>query len=99
MAGIDITPSITAGFTFGEALLALITKTLPSDADKSAAFKAKYPRMFMRVRISILKQMFRYMKLHRNISVSEFVDFVGGTYTDAEKKDIVDILSTELAEK
>jgi len=103
MSGVDpvsnVSTALTAGFSLGEAITALITKTLPSDEDKTLAFKAKYPKLYVRVRTHTLQQMFRYLKHHRSISVPEYVDFVGGVYSDQDKKDLVNMLTAELSGK
>ena len=94
--GVDVAPAITAGFTFGEALLALITKTLPSDEQKLASFKARYPEMYMKVRMHILNQSFRYMRHHRAISPEDFITFVGGQFAPDEKQAIINMLNAEV---
>lgn len=95
MSDIDLAPAITAGFSFGEAILALITKALPSDQQKIDSFKARYPKIYLRTKISILKQMFRYMKHHNPKTIEDFVSFVGGEFTSDEKQSIINMLHAE----
>ncbi len=87
---------VTAGLSLGDAVVSLITKTLPSDEQRLLAFKARYPRIYARVRMHTLRQMLRYLRHHRAINVAEYVAFIGGGYTDADRAALVSMINAEL---
>lgn len=87
---------ITAGFSFGEALTALITKAMPSDEQKLKAFEARFPDIYARVRLHILKQGYLYLKHHNGVSIDAYVNFVNGDLSDIDKANVESILKSEL---
>lgn len=78
------------------ATMAMITKSLPSDEERLLRFKLKYPKKYMRVKMQILRNSFRYLRHHREVTAEEFVSFIGGVYTPEEKQQLITVLNKEL---
>jgi hypothetical protein len=81
------------------ATMAMITKSLPSDEERLLRFKLKYPKRYMRVKMQILRQSFRYLKHHRQITPDEFVAYIGGIYSIEEKQILVSMLNKEFSKQ
>lgn len=75
----------------------LITKSLPSDEERLQRLKLNYPRIYARIRLHILKQGYRYLKHHNGVSIDDYVKFVNGNLSDANKTELESILKSELS--
>lgn len=82
------------------ALLALITKSLPSDAVKLQWLKDHAAGIYYHVRKHILLNAFRVVKDHlKNPTpqdVQDYVNLTCGACTDDERKEMIDLLINEL---
>lgn len=73
------------------------TKLIPPDENRIQAFKARFPNIYRRSKMHMLRACFRYLRHHREVTVEEFVKFVGGTTITAEdEKALADMLTAEL---
>jgi len=89
-------PIAEAVLAFGTALSTTITKALPSDEERLQRLKLHYPLLYFKTKMTIHRRAFRYMRHHREVSITEYVNFVGGGLTQEEKDALKNMLQKEL---
>lgn len=87
---------VSAVSNAAQVLFHFLTATLPSDAQRLAAFKLRNPLIYAHIRMRIYRRILSHLRLHWHEDITTYVHLVAGGFTPEEQGYMIKLAQADL---